>query len=509
MALSIAIMPARKQYIPVFDPDQIFLLPPSPRDWLPGNHLAWFILDVVKRLDLHAVEDVIQGKDPRGQRPFNPRMMVGLLLYAYCQGVRSSRVIARATYTDVAFRVVSGDCHPHFTRIADFRKDHRDALAGLFVQVLDIARKAGLVALTHVAVDGTKIQGNASKHKAMSYERMQQTRDRLRKEVEAILAEADATDQREDAEQGEGKDREDLPDEVGRREKRLAVIEKAMADLEAEAREARAAALREQAERAHEAAAAAEDDAERKRAQARAKTREEAADRLDPPDDKPLEGPAFTTSDGLPMNRPPVTPDGLPKPEAQRNFTDPESRIMEKGGAYLQGYNCQAAVDDKNQIIVAHAVTNQAPDAGNLVPMIALVKENCGEAPASASADNGYWNPEVEERCRELGTEVYVSLGRKKHGEAPPPVDDRPPPEDATARERMAARLNTEKGRATYRLRKSVVEPVHGQIKEARGFRRFLARGLAAVQQEWAFECLCHNLLKVFRAAEVPHPALA
>jgi len=206
------------------------------------------------------------------------------------------------------------------------------------------------------------------------------------------------------------------------------------------------------------------------------------------------------TPEGLPMNRPPRKPDGTPKPKAQRNFTDPDSRIMEKGGAFLQGYNCQAAVDEAHQIIVGHAVTNMSPDNGNLVPMLEQVESSCGRVPDVVTADTGYWNADVEQACSALGTDAYIATKRINRGEPPSPMSDDPLPDDAGAKERMRAKLNTAEGRDIYRKRKSVVEPVFGQIKDARGLVRFLRKGMAAVSEDWGFECTCHNVLKVYRA---------
>ncbi len=489
-----------------YEPNQTMLLPPSLHDWLNPDHLAYFVVDLVKMLDLSAIEDAIQAKDPRGNRPYAPVMMVALLIYAWCVGVRSSRAIDRLTYNDVAFRVVAANNHPTFSTLALFRRSHRDALADLFLQVLETAQKAGLVSLAHVAVDGTKIQGAASKHKAMSYERMPISAERLEREIARILDQAEETDLAEDAMYGEDDDGSGVPEELARRETRLAKIKQAMKELEDEAAMARAADLREQADRHREKARTADKPSERKRAATLAEQREQAADRLDPPAEEkdPDDEPPFTTPSGLPMNRPPRSPDGTPKPEAQRNFTDPESRIMEKGGSFLQGYNCQAAVDEKNQIIVAHGVTNMSPDNGNLVPMIEQTKKNCGRAPDTATADTGYWNAEVEQECRKLGTEAYVATKRTKHGEEPTPMANDPPPDDTDARERMRHKLNTTAGREIYRRRKFVVEPVFGQTKDARGLIRFLRRGLLAVTEDWGFDCTCHNVLKLFRSGWKP-----
>ena len=499
-----------KKYRP-WNLDQTLLLPPSMRDWLPEGHLAWFILDLVGQLELSPITDVIHAKDPRENRPYDPAMLVALLLYAWCVGIRSSRAIARLTWTDLAMRVLSGDTHPVYSTLIHFRSTHVDALAGLFVQVLQIAQHAGLVGLTHVAVDGTKVQAAASKHKAMSYERMKVSKVRLEAEVAAILAEAEQVDQQEDVLYGKDSDGDVVPPELRRRQARLAKIEEAMASLEEEARQARAQDLRELAERNRERAQTAEAAPERKRAETRARKQEEQAREMDPPDDdegdKPPTPPRFETLEGLPKNRPPRQPDGTPKGKAQRNFTDPDSRIMERGGAYLQGYNCQLAVDAKHQVIVAHAVTNQAPDSGNLEPMLRLTRENCGRPPENATADTGYWTARVEASCRELGTEVYVATGRLRRGEAPPPTSAEPISPELTGKARMKARLDTPEGRALYRMRKAVVEPVNGQIKDARNLRRFLRRGLGAVRQDWSLEATCHNILKLHRSGWTLEPA--
>ena len=368
-----------KSYRP-WSPTQSFLLPPSPLEWLPEGHLAYFVLEVAQALDLAAIEDAIQEKDGRGERPYPPPMMVALLVYGYCVGVFSSRRLARATFEDVAFRVIAGGEHPHFTTMNQFRLEHREALSKLFVQVLRLCRKAGLVKLGHVAFDGSKVAANASKHKAMSYKRMQEDERRLTAEVEALLAKADETDTREDGQYGVGKAPEDLPEELRRRESRLSRIREAKAALEKEAADARAEELREQARVQREKAGDESVNAtERKCAATRADKAEEKARELtgkDPDDDAPGGGGA---AGDLPHHRVPAEVDGTPKPTAQRNFTDPDSRIMVKGGEFLQGYNAQAAVDAESQIIVAAAVTNQPPDQEHLAPMLAQVVANCGQ----------------------------------------------------------------------------------------------------------------------------------
>lgn len=493
-----------KTYKP-WTPEQPFLLPPSPLEWLPEGHLAHFILDVVGELNLSDIETALQSKDPRGTRPYDPTMMTALLLYGYCVGVFSSRKLERATYEDVAFRVIGGGNHPDHSRIAKFRKDHLVALRGLFLQVLKLCQNAGMVKLGQVAIDGTKIQANASKHKAMSYKRMLQMELRLQEEIDQLLARAEEADASDDARFGSGGREEDLPAELRRREQRLARIREAKARLEVEAAEARARALREQALRAKERSE--QDDissSDKKRATTSAKNKTAKARELAPDrDDDDIDPPA--THEGLPLHEPRVEVDGTPADGAQMNFTDPDSRIVESGGGFVQGYNCQAAVDEAHQIIVAEAVSNKSPDNGNLVPMVALGRDNCGAAAKNTTADAGYWNSTVSAQCAELGTDAHVSTERRKHWDTNDTVTEGQPPEDLDAREQMRHKLRTADGREIYARRKAVVEPVFGQIKEGRGFRRFHLRTLLGVAGEWSLVCTGHNLLKLFRfqAAQV------
>ena len=474
-------------------PSQSFLLPPSPLDWLPEGHLAYFILDVVTQLDLSEIEAAIQSKDPRGTRPYSPAMMVALLVYGYCVGVRSSRKIERATYEDVAVRVLAGGSHPDHTRISEFRRVHRKAFKGLFKQVLQLCQKAGLVKLGRVAIDGTKVQANASKHKAMSYERMVQMEKRLEDEVEQLVAQAERMDEEEDARYGQGQREEDLPEELRRREQRLVKIRQAKAQLEAEAKVSRAQVLRDQASSARERAEQTDSDRVRKSNLTRAQRVEDEAKALD--DDPPPPSPAGE----LPEHRVRTRPDGTPHPKAQRNFTDSDSQIMKSAGTIVQGYNCQAAVDGSSQVVLASEVTNKAPDNGNLVPMIEQVRDNCGAAPETVTADTGYWAPTVPAASAELGTEAYIATERRCHWDHNDTITEGPPPEDADAREVMRWRLRTAEGREIYAERKWIVEPVFGQVKEERGFRRFLLRGLDSARAEWTLVCTTHNLLKLFR----------
>jgi len=495
-----------KQYRP-WSPDQSFLLPPSPRDWLPKAHLAYFVLDVVEELDLSAVEGAIQEKDPRGTRPYDPRMMTALLLYGYCVGVPSSRRIERATHEDVAFRVIAAGQHPDHASISEFRRRHLKALMGLFGQVLVLCQRAGLVKLGHVSLDGTKLQANASKHKAMSYARMLKSEKELEAEVARLLEEAEHVDQEEDRRYGVGVRGDELPEELARRESRLKRIREVKAALEAEAREARAAQEAEKARRKAESAPESSADAE-------------SSDAPSPEDPVGVEAePAPPPRAEWPKHRVPTTRDGAPKPEAQRNFTDPDSRIQKVGTGFLQGYNAQAAVDDGgHQIIVGAGVTNQSPDAEHLLPVLDAVKDNLGSYPEKATADNGYWSTENVAGCVARGIDVYIAVGRHKHGasgvRAPEPVatEGQSPPARTPAeqaRASMRSKLSTEEGRALYARRKTLPEPVFGQIKQARGFRRLWMRGLEKVRAEWALICTTHNLLKLFGAVRSGSPRLA
>ena len=458
-----------------YNPDQLFLLPPALRDWLPEGHLALFLSDVVDHaLDLTPILATYETGDGRGQPPYHPALLVKLLVYGYCTGKPSSRKIEQATYEEVPYRVLAANQHPDHDSIAAFRQTHLAALAGLFTQVLALCQQAGLVKLGHVALDGTKMLANASKHKAMSYGRMGEAERQLAQEVAALLAQAQQVDAAEDAQYGKGRRGDELPAELARRESRLAKLREAKAALEVEARA--------------EAAAAATV------AQAKLAERERTAE----------------TTGRKPTGRPPRVPDptqATPKPKAQRNFTDPESRIMTDGAtqSVVQAYNAQAAVDSAAQIIVAAAVTQDANDKQQRVPLLTQVVTNAGETPAIASADSGYFSAAAVTAEALAGIALYVAPDRQQHGEAPGPV---PVPEDGTtAIAAMRAKLQTAAGHAVYALRKAIVEPVFGQIKDTRGFRRFSFRGTLKVRAEWLLICLTHNLLKLFRAGWRPQAA--
>jgi transposase len=486
-----------------WSPEQAYLLPPSPREWLPEGHLAYFLLDVVKELDLGAIETVVQARDPRGEKSYAPQMMVTLLLYAYCTGVFSSRRMERATYEDVAFRVIVAGAQPHFTSINQFRLVHRVALAGLFVQVLQLCRQAGLVKLGHVAIDGSKVKANASKHKAMSYDRMKKAEAQLREKVESLLARAEAIDAEEDTQYGVGQEPPDLPAELKRHEGRRARIREAMAALEREAAQARAEELRERAAEQRQKSVDPDVDAtEQRRAATRAAKSEQAAETLDGNDDD--EPPAPGASD-LPHHRVPTDASGKPTPKAQRNFTDPESRIMVRDGAFVQAYNVQLAVDEANQIIVAEVVTNQAPDAEHFEPVLRRAIDACGAVPERVTGDAGYFSEDNVLTAESLGADPYISVDRVRRNDDGT-IRQLPP---TPARERMRSKLAEPQGRAIYARRKATVEPVFGQIFAARGFRQFLVRGLTKVRQEWSLLCLTHNLLKLFRARSSARPPRA
>jgi transposase len=480
-----------------WNPRQSFLLPQSPIDWLPDGHLAYFILDILDEIDIQDIESIYQSKDVRGRQPYPPLMMVGLLLYGYCVGVFSSRKLEKATYEDIGFRVLAGGHHPDHTRISEFRRVHLETLRGLFVQVLMLCREAGLVKLGHVALDGTKIQANASKHKAMSYERMQQAEKRLGEEVEVLLKRAEETDALEDSRFGKEMRGDEVPEELRRRETRLERIREAKVALEQEALKARARQLQDQAERARQRSETHEDETERKRAATMARKKESEASELRG-SDGPV--PPLVTPEGLPKHEPKTTTQGKPDKKAQRNFTDPDSRIMISGGNYTQGYNGQAAVDEEHQVIVACALTNQCPDNGNLLPMLQQIQVNCGQTPDVMTTDKGYWAPGTATAAAAQGTEVYVATERRKHWGTNDTATRGSPSDDADELEQMRHKVRTEKGRALYARRKVIVEPVFGQIKEARGFARFLLRGLDKAAGEWSLVTTGHNLLKLYRA---------
>ena len=463
-----------------YEPDRAVAGPTDLRAWLPADHLVYLLSDVVDALDLTAILADYEQGDGGGNPPYHPVLLTKLLLYAYCHGVVSSRQIATKTFEDVAFRVVSADQHPDFRTISDFRERHLGALAALFAQVVRLAARLGLAKLGHVAQDGTKILANASKHRAMSYPRMQQAEERLGREIEALLGAARAADAAEDARYGSDRTGDevsvDLGGEITRRERRRATIRAASAALEEEAR-VEAAAIRD----------------------ADAADRQRRADAGDPK--KP--------------GRPP-DPAGVPAPTAQRNFTDPDSRIMKNADkAFVQAYNGQIAVDaGGHQIIVGCALTNQAADAPHLAAMLEQVRATTGQTPGEWSSDAGYFSAANVGVLTEAGSIALIPPDRHATPRASLPVavgqvladaglgapDAGEATPETAAKATMRARLRTEAGRQAYGLRKQTVEPVFGHLKERRGLRRFLLRGAANVADEWSVWCLTHNLLKIAHA---------
>jgi transposase len=421
-----------------YDPDQMLLMPPALGDWVPEDHLARFVRDVVAALDLSAIEDTYT--EERGYPPYDPRMMVTVLLYAYCTGIYSSRKIAGRLIDSVAVRFLAAGNQPDFRTISEFRRRHGAALAALFVQGLKLCRQAGLVKLGRVAIDGTKIKANASKHKAMSYGRMRTQETQLEQEVRTLLRQAEAADAQEDARYGRDRRGDELPAELARRESRLQKIREAKAALEAEAR-------------------------------------------------------ARAEAEGQPPG------DAAPPDKTQRNFTDPDAKIQKTSDGFIQGYNAQIAVaGGPAQIIVAQHVTPAAPDVQQLIPALAAITQALHRKPALVLADAGYWSEANVRALEAKGIEPLIATGRRKHTEPPSVAPRGRPPQGLSVKARMQRKLATVRGHRLYARRKAIVEPVFGQIKHARGFRQFLRRGLTRVQQEWALVCLSHNLLKLHAA---------
>lgn len=426
-----------------YEQNQMLLLPPSLRDWLPEGHLAFFISDTVDQLDISAIQNEYE-KELRGYPPYHPRMMLKILVYGYCVGVRSSRKIARRVEEDVAFRFLAGGNMPRFRSIAEFRQRHLRAFRSVFLQVLLMCKESGLVKMGHVSLDGTKVKANASKHKAMSYGRMESEEKRLTKEIEEMLREAAKIDEIEDRRLGRDKRGDELPEELAHRETRLQRIKAAKEALE-------------------------------RRAQAEAEAENEAGGVDESP--KSVE----------------------PKPTAQINFTDADSRIMVDKKTFVQAYNAQAAVDSKSQVIVANDVTNQSNDKQQVKPMVSAIRANLDVVPDHLSADTGYFSKNNVEWLIKEKIAPYIPPKKQKHNQ--PRVSPRGPiTPDMTVAQLMERKLRTKRGQEFYKKRKTIVEPVFGQIKEAMGFRQFLLRGLAKVKAEWDPVCLCHNLKKLHLA---------
>jgi transposase len=449
--------PVNKTFRP-YDQNQILLLPPSLDEWLPQDHLARFVSEVVdETLDLSGLYAAYT--EERGYPPYDPRLMVKILIYGYTTGFRSSRCIERRCVDDVPFRWLAAGSGPDYRSIARFRRRHHEALSGLFRQALRLCQAAGLVRLGQVALDGTKLRASASRHKAMSFQRMTEREAVLAAEVQRMLAEADRVDKAEDKVLGKDNRDDDLPGELARRETRLARIREAKAALEAEAREM-----------------AAEKAAEKARA-------------------KGLDEEAVTAAAEA------AAATAKPAPKAQRNFTDPESRIMKTSdGSFHQCYNGQAVVDAEHQVIVAADVTQCAADTPSLLPMLDEVVANCGQEPRQLLADAGYCSEDNLAAISERSADAVIATGRQKHGETPPPAPRGRIPARATRRERMARKTRTKKGKAAYCRRKAIVEPVFGQMKTLQDAGHLLLRGHEGAHLEWMLLCACHNLRKLFGA---------
>ena len=440
--------------------DQPLLFPPCVQDFVGEDHLARFVVGLVlDHLDLREITGSYGSE--RGQPPFDPAMMTALLLYAYCNGVYSSRRIAKAARERVDFMSIVGLDAPDFRTVSDFRKRHLKGLAGLFAQVLKLCEQAGLAKLGHVALDGTKIKANASKHKAMSYERMARRAAELEAEVARWMSAAEASDAQEDKALGRDKSGEEMPDWVADKKKRAEKIRAAQAELEAEAKAAAAA---------------------KARAQAEAEDKRQAEGRKKP-------------------GKPAVPPSEEPDPKAQKNFTDPESRIMKTKDGFIQGYNAQAAVDATAQVIVAHGLDAKQSDQHQLTPIADAIQANLGRKPTQLSADAGYCSDANLAALEERGIDAYIAPGRAKHASAGEGGGAR----IAAMREKIKAGGH----HSPYRLRKQLPEPVFGQIKQARAFRQFLLRGVERVAAEWGFVCVAHNILKLARGPALPEARLA
>jgi transposase len=436
-----------------WDVDQGWLLPPSVHEFVPEGHLAHFVRDTVREvLDLGAIVGTYD--EERGYPPYHPGMMVAMLLYAYCRGVYSSRRLALACEERVDFMAVTGLNKPDFRTISEFRRRHLKALSELFVQVLKLCQSTGLVSLGHVAVDGTKLKANASRHKAMSYGRMKTTEPKLAAEVDAWFKAAEAQDRQEDVEFGAELRGDETPAWMADKQQRLARIRAAKAELEAEA---------------------AADPAD-----------------LDPSGPGPSSGMQAS-------GRPRRAEDGGPPDKAQRNFTDPDSRIQPTGDGFIAGYNGQIAVDAAHQVIVAQQLATNPADYGALVPLVDQARANLGRKLREVSGDTGFATEANIAAMAERKVRAYLPPSRRKHGESDAGGERTLKTKPLMAA--MARKLKRAGHRSRYRFRKQTVEPVFGQIKQARGFRQFLLRGLEKVRGEWALICTAHNLLKLAQAA--------
>jgi transposase len=457
------------------DLNQLYLLPPSLNEWLPEDHLARFVAAVTDELDLGAISSEYERRDGRGVLGYHPVLLTRVLLYAYAVGITSSRRIEKATYEDLGIRYLAADQHPDHDTIAAFRQRHLEQLAALFTQALEMCRRAGLAKLGNVAIDGTKLQANASRSRSFSYERLSEQEKRLKALVEEMLATAEQTDKEEDERYGQGRLGDELPPELCDAKSRLEKIRAAKKELEQEAAEQLAKAEREHpgagvigrpGKSSERAQVSPEEAGRRKKQLSRAKK-------------------------------------NAARPSRQYNLTDPESRILRDSGkaTFVQGYNAQAAVDSTAQVIVAADVTQQVIDRNQLAPMCAKMRQILGEMPAVITADAGYWNMAAVAEVETQGVDVLVAP-EAMHRWATPRRG-----QIAEAAQRMREKIGSAAGKALYRMRRCTVEAVFGQIKSVRRLDRFSFRGLRKVQAEWQLFCLTHNLLKLYRAKMVPLPS--
>lgn len=438
-----------------WQPDAGWLFPPSPRDWLPEEHLVYFLLDVTAAVDISPIVDDYGGENG-GAPPFHPRMMLVLLLYSYAEGVLSSRKIMKRCTTDAAFRVIVGEDIPNFRRIAEFRARHLKHLPPLFLEVLMLCREAGLLKVGRLCLDGTKVKANASRNKAMSYDRMGPEAERLQKEIDTLLARANDADADDDDQFGDLAG-DEIPDELKRRESRLAKILQAKQALE---------------------------DAAQQKAQ-------------DHVDKMEAEGRNHRTK----------PEDAVPSPKSQRNFTDPESKIMKTSNKGFDQCGNAQAVANEQQIIIAADVTDQANDVRQTIPMVDQAVANLDSVGAlenikAFTADAGYFSEDNMEAVdsNDRIDAAFIATGRQKHNDKVPAAAKGRPPKGITPKQKMARRNRTKKGKQEYARRKVIIEPVFGQIKSGLGFRNFSMRGLEKMKGEWNLVCLVHNLLKLFRS---------
>jgi transposase len=448
--------------------DQPFLLPPSLQEWLPENHLARFVADVVRQLDLNEIYDRYERQDGRGLAAYHPEMLTRLLLYGYAIGESSSRRIEQATYDDVAFRYLAADQHPDHDTIASFRQQHLESLGRLFVQALRLCQKAGLVKLGHVAIDGTKLEANASGRRSMSYDKLMEQEQYWKQKVEELLQRAGEVDKEEDRCWGKGQRADSLPEELARAQSRLKRLEEAKRELEQEARRKLEQAQHDWTSRGK---------------QGRPRKGEEP--RLSAKDCRKQRKRYYRARRNAAC------------PKRAQNLTDPDSRRMHDNGrgCIVQGYNAQLAVDAEGHVIVAAEVTQEVLDRGQLLAMMESTLHNAGQRPEVVTADAGYWDTETVQQAINTGAQVLVSPDGAAAWKASQPRQMAKNP----LAQCMRTELATEAGRALYRRRQAIVEPVIGYIKDVRGFRRFALRRLSRVRAEWLIICLTHNLLKLFR----------